>query len=207
MRHRRIILACLVPAILLGQVLVLASPAAAGGFCRGVPVTTAKGRTVEMSKNCFRPTVLHAAPGEPITFVNHDPEAHTVTGAGEWGTGHGEILTGDTAKIRLQEPGLYLYTCLLHPGMMGAVYVGGKGITVAEGTPTADVYSAEDSEPEAIAGSGSDEVEELQAEQVAATEEVPGAPASTVIGLGLAALGVGFVLGRVLRRTERPRDG
>lgn len=205
MRHRRGIVACLLPAILLGPVLLMASPAAAGGFCRGAPVTTATGTTVEMSKNCFRPTVLFAAPGEAITFANRDVEAHTVTGAGDWGTAHGEVLTGDAVRIRLDEPGLYLYTCLLHPGMMGAVYVGdGKAIQVAEGTPTDVASFTEDLEGEA--GSVSGEPEGVQTEQAAATEEVQSTPASTIGGLGLVALGAGFVLGRMLRRPARSRS-
>jgi hypothetical protein len=157
-----------------------------------------------MSKNCFRPTVLFAAPGEAITFANRDVEAHTVTGAGDWGTAHGEILTGDAVRIRLEEPGLYLYTCLLHPGMTGAIYVGdGKAIAVAGGTPTDVTSFTEDlgAEP------GSGEPQEVQTEQAAATEEVRATQAGTIAGLGLAALGAGFVLGRVLRRPARSRSG
>lgn len=202
MRLRRTLLATLLPAVLLGPALVLAPPAAAGGACRGQPVTTGKGQVVEMRENCFSPTVLHAAPGEAITFVNRDSEPHTVTGAGDWGTGHEELGKGDSAKIRLREPGLYLYTCLVHPGMMGAVYVGGgKGIEVAEGAPVSVASFTEDPAAQGTEAASSGKADEIDSEAAAAAGGMP-ATASSVAVLGLVALGAGYVLRHLRRRTS-----
>lgn len=111
-------------------------PAQAGGFCQEGKVTEGSGTTVTMGKNCFTPTVLRTDIGAEVTWVNKDPESHTVTGAGGgWGSGHKEAAPATTMTFRFKEPGVYSYTCLLHPGMAGTVVVGngnGKGAAVEE---------------------------------------------------------------------------
>lgn len=111
-------------------------PAQAGGFCQEGKVTEGSGTTVTMGKNCFTPTVLRTDIGSEVTWVNKDPESHTVTGAGGgWGSGHKEAAPATTMTFRFKEPGVYSYTCLLHPGMTGTVVVGngsGKGAAVEE---------------------------------------------------------------------------
>jgi plastocyanin len=111
-------------------------PAQAGGFCQEGKVTEGSGTTVTMGKNCFTPTVLRTDVGSEVTWVNKDPESHTVTGAGGgWGSGHKEAAPATTMTFRFKEPGVYSYTCLLHPGMAGTVVVGngnGKGAAVEE---------------------------------------------------------------------------
>jgi hypothetical protein len=88
---------------------------------------------VEMTKDCFSPTVLRAETGAEVTWVNKDPEGHTVTGAaGAWGSGHKEAFPGKTMRFKFDEPGVYSYTCLIHPGMTGTVVVGnGTGLGAA----------------------------------------------------------------------------
>lgn len=111
-------------------------PAQAGGFCQEGKVTEGSGTTVTMGKNCFTPTVLRTDIGSEVTWVNKDPESHTVTGAGGgWGSGHKEAAPTTTMTFRFKEPGVYSYTCLIHPGMTGTVVVGngtGKGAAVEE---------------------------------------------------------------------------
>jgi plastocyanin len=111
-------------------------PAQAGGFCQEGKVTEGSGTTVTMGKNCFTPTILRTDVGSEVTWVNKDPESHTVTGAGGgWGSGHKEAAPATTMTFRFKEPGVYSYTCLLHPGMAGTVVVGngtGKGAAVEE---------------------------------------------------------------------------
>lgn len=109
-------------------VMLPAVPAAAsgGGGC-GQPTTEAAGDAVSISKFCFEPTILFAEPGQEITFTNRDPLRHNVLGANAtWGSF--ETLGEDRSAVyRFSEPGVYPYVCAWHPGMVGAVVVGGAG--------------------------------------------------------------------------------
>ena len=115
----------LVFAVIVAGVSLGGAPASAGGGClHGVPPSDGTGDTVEMTANCFEATVLHVDPGTQVTWVNHDPYAHTVTGVGGgWGT-FTEIANGGTVSYRFDANGVYVYSCLIHPGMVGAVVVG-----------------------------------------------------------------------------------
>jgi plastocyanin len=203
MRPRRILLATLLPATLLGPALVLTGPAAAGSICQTNSVTSGKGQTVEMRNNCYSPTVLQAAPGEPVTFVNRDSEPHTVTGAGGWGTGYKELSRGQSFRLRFQEPGLYLYACVIHPGMIGAVYVGaGRGIDVAN----SDSVTPPDDAPADASSSETAGTEDFETEAASASEDASGAPTGVVALLGAAAVGAGFGVGRLRRRSPRGKS-
>jgi plastocyanin len=102
-----------------------AAPASAGGGClHGLPPSDGTGDTVEMNANCFEATVLHVDPGAEVTWVNRDPYTHTVTGVGgTWGD-FSEIAQGGSVSYRFDTNGVYVYSCLIHPGMVGAVVVG-----------------------------------------------------------------------------------
>jgi plastocyanin len=103
---------------------------AGGGACHGLPVTDARGSTVEAKDYCFTPTVLHIQPGQSVTWVNRDAEAHVVAGSNlAWGSSD-SFLEGKTVTYRFTQDGVYPYFCTLHVGMTGAVVVGsgsGKG--------------------------------------------------------------------------------
>ena len=80
-----------------------------------------------LSELCFGPTVLYANPGETVTWTNKDDTAHTVTGLGfRWGTG-ADLLQGSAVSYRFAQSGIYPYSCIIHPGMVGAVVVGDAG--------------------------------------------------------------------------------
>jgi plastocyanin len=118
--------------VAMGAMVLVVSPARAGGFCMGdVPFTDARTTTVEMKRNCFGPTVARIDAGDTVTFVNADGEAHSVGGAnGTFGDAHAEILPGDEVSFTFEREGVYPYVCTFHPGMAGAVVVGdgtGKG--------------------------------------------------------------------------------
>jgi len=113
----------LVSALVVAALSLGGAPASANGGC-GVPPSDGTGDTVEMTANCFQATVLHVEPGSEITWVNHDPYAHTVTGVGgSWGD-FTEIAKGESVSYRFDANGVYLYSCLIHLGMVGAVVVG-----------------------------------------------------------------------------------
>ena len=132
-------------AVLLGLICsLLVVPAGAahggGGGCHDGR-NEAAGKTVDMAGNCFQPTVLHVSRGETVTWTNHDPVQHTVTGVGgEWGDYAG-MDRGATVTNRFDDAGVYPYFCLLHPGMVGAVAVdGGAGANgVAAAVPVSAV--------------------------------------------------------------------
>jgi plastocyanin len=111
-------------AITVSTVAVLAlgwvTPVSAGGC--GQPATHGRGRTVAISKMCFRPSLLSVERGATVTFVNEDPIAHNVNGQ-LWG--HFDDLAPDARfNATFDEDGTYPFACTLHPGMTGAIVVG-----------------------------------------------------------------------------------
>jgi plastocyanin len=99
--------------------------ASAGGGClHGTAASEGAGTVVEMVDECFTPTVLHVDPGTTVTFVNRDGMNHQVAGVGDtWGS-LTELLPDDRVTYTFETDGVYLYSCWLHPGMVGAVVAG-----------------------------------------------------------------------------------
>jgi plastocyanin len=129
--------------------IVMPRAAHAGGTCHdGSGVTDSRGTMVAMTNNCFVSTILRVDEGDTVTFHNKDEAPHTVTGvAWTWGDDK-EIAGGEQVQHVFDENGVYVYTCILHPGMAGAVVVGdGSGLGLA----TALVHD----EPRAALGIGS----------------------------------------------------
>ena len=105
----------------------IASAGGGGCFHETAP-STGEGTSVEMIDNCFQATLLRVQPGAQVTWVNRDLASHTVTGVGgTWGS-FDEVAPGDRVAYSFKSNGIYLYSCLIHPGMVGAVVVGdGRG--------------------------------------------------------------------------------
>jgi plastocyanin len=101
--------------------------ALAGGGChQGMTEADATGRdetTVHMVDACFSASVTRVDPGTDVTFMNEDATLHNVGGT-EWGF-YGEMRQGDTFTARFADPGVYPFACSYHPGMTGAIVVGG----------------------------------------------------------------------------------
>ena len=73
----------------------------------------------------FEPEVLTVPAGSTVEVVNRSSRAHTVT-ADETAPAAfdtGPVAEGDTAQLRLDEPGRYAYHCRLHPDVMDGVIV------------------------------------------------------------------------------------
>ena len=102
-----------------------AVPASAGGGCmHGQAPTDGRGAVVEILDYCFTPTVLHVEPGTEVTFVNRDDTSHEVTGVGgRWGTFE-DLGLNDRVSYTFEEDGVYVYSCFIHPGMVGAIVAG-----------------------------------------------------------------------------------
>jgi plastocyanin len=84
--------------------------------------------TVTMSNRIFHADAIAVTVGTTVTWVNHDPMAHTVTeGQGAKATPHGfnsgVMNSGQSWSNTFTTPGTYLYTCLFHSDMNGRVIV------------------------------------------------------------------------------------
>ena len=122
MRARTLIVSGLAAAV---AVLGGGGSASAGGGCmHGTPPSSSGGTVVELIEACFTPTVLHVEPGTEVTWVNRDDMSHEVTGVGgTWGT-FDDLGLNDRVSYTFADDGVYVYSCFIHPGMVGAVVVG-----------------------------------------------------------------------------------
>jgi len=113
-----------------------AAVASGGGGC-GRPVSDARGDTVRIRDFCFGPTILRVHPGDEVRFLNADSTPHTVMGANaSWGSFR-QLGIGKQVTYRFTRPGVYPYVCTWHPGMVGAVVVGGGPRMATGGSTTA----------------------------------------------------------------------
>jgi plastocyanin len=122
---RRGMLLCTI--VVLAAVVGMPGVASAGGGCHGgVTENDATGEenaTIEMVDACFTATVTSVDPGAPVTFVNMDEFVHNV-GGNQWGH-FDDLHEGDSFKVSFDEAGTYPFACTFHPGMTGAIVVGG----------------------------------------------------------------------------------
>ncbi len=97
-----------------------AALAGGGGHCDVTQARTAG--NIDIEGACFLPTIRHADPGESITFVNRDSFPHNISGTG-WGH-YDDLEQGDRYQMSFADPGMYAFSCTLHPGMNGIIVVG-----------------------------------------------------------------------------------
>ena len=164
--------------LLAGSSLLLAgglfvAVAGAGGGCQGAGAfPTEAGSTVVKIDGCtYAPTINRVPVGAEVTFLNTGTGPHDVTGRpGTWSS---RLLEpGDSWSTRFSAPGIYAYSCSLHPGMAGVVVAAAQG-----GAPQPPSLAAQPSQPP--------------------IEADDGAPVAAIafggIGLVLGALGSAFV--------------
>lgn len=133
---------------LLPFVLVLgwaaAGVALAGGGCHAEvePIPTeASSATVKIDGCTFAPTITRVPLGTEVKFINASGSPHDVTGRNfQWGSR--ELSTGESFTHRFAAPGMYPYSCSLHPGMAGVVAVGSPDISLASDVQAAPVSPA-----------------------------------------------------------------
>lgn len=164
-----------------------ASPAAAGGGCHQPVLTDARTTVVDMRQMCFAPVVARVAEGDTVVFRNRDDLVHNVTGVGGAIGGGGQVAGGEELRHVFTSPGVYPYSCTLHPGMVGVVVVGDGVPAGGSAVPTAAPTALDAVPTAASASSGS------------------GAGATLVwAGLGAAGALVVVGAGAAARRARRP---
>ncbi|MEP6870400.1 MAG: cupredoxin domain-containing protein [Anaerolineaceae bacterium] len=108
---------------------------AGGGGCHDTTGREANGDAVFMQGFCFTPTVLRVEPGTKVTFRNNDDSPHQINGL-SWGSS-GTLSKESLTEQKFDQPGLYPYACILHPGMVGVIVVGdGKFVGSVSGVST-----------------------------------------------------------------------
>jgi len=95
---------------------------AGGGGCHaGGPSPQDAVTTVKIDHACFLPGAALVAPGSTVTFLNDSGLDHNIGGPG---IEFRDLPNGSSVTVSFDEPGLYPFACLLHPGMAGVVVVG-----------------------------------------------------------------------------------
>jgi plastocyanin len=81
---------------------------------------TPSGATLSISGRAFGSVTATA--GQPITIVNEDGFAHTVTDRD--GAFDVKVPGGDTGTLTIDQPGTYSIYCTIHPDMARSITVG-----------------------------------------------------------------------------------
>jgi plastocyanin len=178
--------------VAVGTALTL-TPAVAGGGCHDPEATEASASMVELRNACFTSTVTHIDPGQELAFVNRDDYVHNVIGLGaRWGEMEG-ISQGETRRFTFGEAGIFPYACTLHPGMVGAVVVGGD-----------ELHAGDAGSVSAVVSTGSSGATSTATRSAAdGSSWLP----ETLLALALLAVLVGGLAGFVLRRRGESAAG
>jgi plastocyanin len=99
--------------------------------CESTPspriTVTIKGNPLGNPDSFYRPATVHVRVGETVIWIDRDDSEHTVTPVvnfpGAWSGGSSILHTGQTYSFRFTKPGIYRYTCMVHPNMFGVVIV------------------------------------------------------------------------------------
>lgn len=132
MRRRSLAATVLAPLLLL--IAALAAPATqAGGGCHapdGSVYMEGDATVIRMDICSFSPTIARVPVGTTVRFLNTSTVEHAVVGrASTWAS---DILpVGKDYSETFAAAGLYPFSCPLHPGMVGAIVVGGDAPAAA----------------------------------------------------------------------------
>ena len=91
----------------------------------GAPVgmsQTTRGKIIDVTIQgfAFNPATVEVSPGDTVRWTNKDSATHTVKGSS---FESGSLEQGNTYEFTFTEPGVYDYTCSIHPSMKGTVTV------------------------------------------------------------------------------------
>ena len=155
MRRRITLLLAALPLILtLGW--AAAGAVLAGGGCHGANAveawpTEGNATVVKIDGCTFAPTVTRVPLGAEVRFLNTSQSGHDIVGrARAWGTDR--LDSGAEFSYRFTTPGVYPYSCSLHPGMAGVVVVGSTAQAETDGQEVALSPVTATVEPQAPTG-------------------------------------------------------
>ena len=163
------------------------------------PVTEGSVTTVKIDTCVFLPTIARVPVGATVRFVNSGGMEHQVTGANlTWGiTGDKRLGPGDEYSAPFLKAGVYPYTCMIHPGMTGAIIVGSGAASGGGGGTVAGAPAPPAADGAAAAAPAADTARP-------ATADTSGLLPAAVAGAGVLGLGLlvfALVAGR-RRRSE-----
>jgi plastocyanin len=188
--------------LLLTAAVVSAPAVLGGGGCHGKAADAAQrpgavavaadADVVVSLENCdFAPLVTNIPAGATVAFVNNDATPHQVTGYHS--TWSSAILEqGQAYSWHFDDAGVHPYSCPLHPGMVGAIVVGGTAAVAAPpaAADTDATTASTSSSTASSAGAGSTGLEPLAAVAIG-------------VASGLLVLGIGVALARRRPAGER----
>ncbi len=181
-------LSLLIAAGLLAGAFLFVPSVAAGDPCfhqldNRPALTTASTSLVSIADCAFVPTVTRVPVNTKVTWRNTSFQQHEVVGSNlTWGAHDKLLAKGETIAWSFAQPGIYAYSCMIHPGMTGVIVVGDVAAASAAG-PVEDSSSGQP----ASAGSGTSAI-------------VPFAAGGSLVAL----VGLGVLL--VRRRTDAAPD-
>jgi len=146
MNRRTLLSATLLPATLALALWIAVPSVAGGGGCHGTgAVATEATSTVVKIDGCtYAPTVNRVPVGTEVTFLNSGTGPHDVTGTmSDWGSGL--LGPGQAYRTRFAKPGVYAFSCSLHPGMAGVIVAGAAGPGVVSAAEPVPAMTADDS--------------------------------------------------------------
>lgn len=80
--------------------------------------------TVSIQNFAFNPVNISVKAGTKVTWTNKDSAPHTVTETDDkTGPSSGNLSNGDSYSFTFTKPGIYHYSCSVHPNMTGTVTV------------------------------------------------------------------------------------
>jgi len=86
------------------------------------PVSPVSVVSIDIKDSKFIPPALTVAAGTTVRWTNQDEETHTVTSTTNLFASAGLDL-GEAYTYTFAAPGVYVYTCDLHPFMQGTIVV------------------------------------------------------------------------------------
>jgi plastocyanin len=91
-------------------------------LCLAAPAWAQSASMIVMKNFDFMPMSLTVAAGTTVTWKNLDGEPHTVVS--DSGLYRSAALDqNDTFSFKFDKPGVYKYTCSIHPKMTGSIVV------------------------------------------------------------------------------------
>jgi len=80
--------------------------------------------TVSIQNFAFNPVNISVKAGTKVTWTNKDSAPHTVTETDDkTGPSSGNLNNSDSYSFTFTKPGIYHYSCSVHPNMTGTVTV------------------------------------------------------------------------------------